>query len=453
MSEQTSFDKGVTAMVQKDEKDNDSHGEHYKKIFCGHKLLDRKETLKLILRAQKDLPKELILLKTLDDLEKEGAKENDEAKKEIIEKKIKKVLAGLSSSSPSMDKLIIHNQRLVFDIAGKIFRCFPKKIKAMVDIWDLVQYGNFGLRRAVLKFDPSKECMLSTYAAIWIRQAIQRTLLNQNFRAVRVAVHAHQLNGLCQKFLTKAMSADVLPDRPLRFFGGMTLWQIKERTVFCDNVVSLDKKIQGHGSNDNGEGLAYEDVIADTRVKLPDDGIEMLEAQDILERLLPAARLSDKEKKIIFERFGIGKDKGETRTLEEVGKDFGLSRERIRQIEKGILEKLRRAYQRVFKQTIAPCEKERGKAPATAVEKKQKSSLGRTDLLRRLQSMKVVEGEMFLKVLEMTPEEAESIIDECKKRAKLKKYSRRSFKKFIKKPAEAIMPKQRKKAGKNPKKS
>lgn len=368
--------------------------EYQQRLLCRHSLLSYEETLALIIQAQKDLAEEIKIIK----------------EKEIVEDD------EMSDASPgcrtfgvsaAMNELLVHNQKLVVTIAKKAYKSLPVEIKVTADFWDVVQIGTLGLRRAILKFDPGRKCKLSTYAAFWIRQAIIRTTYLQNFRVMRAPVYVRQLHGLLVKFLAKAKSAGIESDQPLRFFGGMTLSQIKERVTIRDMTVSWEDRVSYYTHRSDVPELTYKDIISDSRVKFYDDDINEAEARGILKKLFSAANLSDNELKIIFERFGICH---RSRTLNEIGQDFGVSRERVRQVEEVALEKLRCAYQMVFGIPLARNEENQSMKQRRASGTKQERILGLTAILERVQLLKNAKGELFLKALNKTPQQAKLLL-------------------------------------------
>lgn len=246
------------------------------------------------------------------------------------EEEEKLALRAMEGDQKAKNKMAESNMRLVVSIA--------KRYSGRgMELLDLIQEGNTGLLRAVDKFDPEKGFKFSTYATWWIRQAITRAIADQA-RTIRIPVHmVETINKLMrtQRKLTQELNREPTVEE---IASAMDMEPEKIEHIFKikQDITSLDAGIGKDG--EEGEDSTLGDFIEDEDTATPEDSATMQLLKDQVREVLSS--LSDREQKIIKMRFGL--DGTKAHTLEEVGLEFAVTRERIRQIEAKALLKLRK---------------------------------------------------------------------------------------------------------------
>lgn len=275
----------------------------YLKEIGSMRLLDSDEEIVLAKKVEKG---------SLPDATGEDKKEADDAKKELADR----------------------NLRLVVSIAKKY-------LGRGLQFLDLIQEGNLGLLKAVDKFDYTKGYKFSTYATWWIRQAITRAIADQA-RTIRVPVHMvetiNKLNRISRQLLQE--KGREATNEELAEAMGISVEKIREVKKIAQDPISLETPIGEKEDSHLG------DFIEDHETVAPDDAAGSILLREQIEELLQS--LTDRERQVLELRFGL-KD-GKTRTLEEVGKYFDVTRERIRQIEGKALVKLKKSAKTLINQ-------------------------------------------------------------------------------------------------------
>lgn len=233
--------------------------------------------------------------------------------------------AAANGSQEAKNALINHNLRLVVSIAKKY-------MGRGLTLSDLIQEGNFGLIKATEKYDVDKGFRFSTYATYWIKQSISRAVMDQT-RNIRIPIHVIELiskikkaeRDFQQSYNREPKEADVAVAL------GIDVKKIKEAYSWMKDTSSLDVVV-GDDEDTTVGSFIEDESVADSFMNIEDD-----ERKEAVQNILNT--LNDREQLIIKSRFGISMNRA--KTLDEIGTELGLSRERVRQIEAAALKKLR----------------------------------------------------------------------------------------------------------------
>jgi RNA polymerase primary sigma factor len=247
------------------------------------------------------------------------------------EEELELLIAAKNGCEEAKEKLILSNLRLVVNVAKK----YTKKGLGLID---LISEGNFGLIHAIKKFDTDKGFRFSTYAVWWIKQSITKSIISKG-REIRIPSYKYDMLNKINKFIMNhIMETSKYPDFKA-IAKGLDMSEDKVQKVMLEfqDLMSLNASI--------GEDIFLEDTISQPEEQSLENQVLSTIGREEITKMLDA--LKPREKEIVKLRYGIGGY--DIHTLEEIGKTFNITRERVRQIEKKTLLKLRTRFSEELK--------------------------------------------------------------------------------------------------------
>ena len=257
---------------------------------------------------------------------KEASKDGFDLEEEELKDVLEQIKRGKKITDESKTRMAKSNLRLVVSIAKRYTnRGLP--------FLDLIQEGNIGLMKAVDKFEYKKGYKFSTYATWWIRQAISRAIADQA-RTIRIPIHMIETINRINKIIRKGIQENGKePDvEQIAKEVGLAVDKVKQVIKITKEPVSLEAPI---GSDDDGK---FGDFVPDEKAPTPMDNIMKEDLQNQIDQIL--SQLNEREQAVVRMRFGLMHDASD-RTLEEIGKELSVTRERVRQIESSAIKKLK----------------------------------------------------------------------------------------------------------------